>query len=620
MLYLGICLGALMVSSAYRFLGSIKLAVPLLAAIVGILIWATIYESNVGSTLVQQEIYKSPWFGALMFVLAMNLGVSAISRYPWKSPRKIGFALAHLGLIVLIAGSAAVIHLSVEGMLFLRTDQGASSLVRIEGELLDIAKPDGTSVQSELIIKPDNSVVPSSVGGLDILGYEENTIRTVSFEEGASVENPAVRIRLKSDRMGQQTERWLAMSPSMYQQESLGPVQLELVQATSDDDLQAYLTAPAPSTSGKFGALAITIDGNTRSLDIESSLNQPTAIAPDTTITVIEFWPDFRLNAQNQPETASQQLRNPAVQLAVTNGENQERWFVFASGEFEPVRTAIAGERIESLDIHYAALPQRQQNLFQVIATPSGDFFYTAQSPKAFNSGALELGQSVSPGWVDFQITLEEAIPHAVPNRQVIPVDANEIEGTPALNVATPDGQTHWLTWTEPTTLSTSEGDYFAAFSPKMLQLPFAVALDDFIVERNEGSESVAMWTSQIQIQDVHRGELSDRRVWMNHPTWYQGWKLAQASWNPGDLRQSTLQVKREPWWVTALTWSGSLLVVLGIIVMFYGASVLKALKPVLSNRSSPSLNEQTAPELSERPSPDGTRSQPKSTSVPAPN
>ncbi|MEO1523202.1 MAG: hypothetical protein AAFU78_20845, partial [Cyanobacteria bacterium J06633_2] len=59
---------------------------------------------------------------------------------------------------------------------------------------------------------------------------------------------------------------------------------------------------------------------------------------------------------------------------------------------------------------------------------------------------------------------------------------------------------------------------------------------------------------------------------------------------------------------------------VLGIIVMFYGASVLKALKPVLSNRSSPSLNEQTAPELSERPSPDGTLSQPKSTSVPAPN
>jgi predicted membrane-bound mannosyltransferase len=62
----------------------------------------------------------------------------------------------------------------------------------------------------------------------------------------------------------------------------------------------------------------------------------------------------------------------------------------------------------------------------------------------------------------------------------------------------------------------------------------------------------------------------------MNHPTWFRGWKLAQASWNPGDLQQSTLQLKREPWWVTALTWTGSLLVVLGIVVMFYGPSLVK--------------------------------------------
>ncbi|MDJ0594987.1 MAG: cytochrome C biogenesis protein, partial [Pleurocapsa sp. MO_226.B13] len=66
-----------------RFIGSIKLAVPLLSLIIGILIWATFYESQVGSTTVQQEIYKSPWFGALMFMLAVNLGVSALSRYPW---------------------------------------------------------------------------------------------------------------------------------------------------------------------------------------------------------------------------------------------------------------------------------------------------------------------------------------------------------------------------------------------------------------------------------------------------------------------------------------------------------------------------------------------------------
>ncbi|MGB3295409.1 MAG: hypothetical protein WBB01_20695, partial [Phormidesmis sp.] len=90
-----------------HYLGSIKLAVPLLIVIATILIGATFYESEVGSTVVQQEIYKSPWFGALMFLLALNLGISTLSRYPWKGARKIGFAITHWGLVVIIAGSAA---------------------------------------------------------------------------------------------------------------------------------------------------------------------------------------------------------------------------------------------------------------------------------------------------------------------------------------------------------------------------------------------------------------------------------------------------------------------------------------------------------------------------------
>ena len=121
------------------------------------------------------------------------------------------------------------------------------------------------------------------------------------------------------------------------------------------------------------------------------------------------------------------------------------------------------------------------------------------------------------------------------------------------------------------------------AFSPKLLQLPFSLKLNDFIVERNEGSESVAMWTSAVSLFDPFARKAGDaqveRRVWMNNPTWFKGWKIAQASWNPGDLSQSTLQVKREPWWVTALTWLGSMMVTMGVAVMFYGRSVAKKFK-----------------------------------------
>jgi hypothetical protein len=64
----------------------------------------------------------------------------------------------------------------------------------------------------------------------------------------------------------------------------------------------------------------------------------------------------------------------------------------------------------------------------------------------------------------------------------------------------------------------------------------------------------------------------------MNHPfsypgNWWQTWtgmtyKISQASWNPENLNQSTVQILRDPGWL--LKWVGSLLVVTGVFMMFY--------------------------------------------------
>ena len=64
----------------------------------------------------------------------------------------------------------------------------------------------------------------------------------------------------------------------------------------------------------------------------------------------------------------------------------------------------------------------------------------------------------------------------------------------------------------------------------------------------------------------------------MNHPFSYpSGWlhtwtgltyKISQASWNPDNLDQSTVQILRDPGWL--LKWIGSLLIVVGVFMMFY--------------------------------------------------
>jgi hypothetical protein len=541
-------------------------------AIAIILIVATFYESEVGSATVQRVVYKSAWFGALMFLLAINLGISTLSRFPWRGPRKIGFALTHWGLVIIIAGSAAVIHLSTEGMLLVRTDSGPANQIRVEGDLLEVVTPDQTRQQTDIFIKSDGTIAPSQFAGLSLLGYSDNAIKQVQFTNTGAVENLAIKLSLQSDRMGQTLERWLALAPLGYQQVDIGPAHLELMSAQNEAELAQLLSPPSPATA-PWGELHL----GDRTVDVQQALGQSLTLSSDLTVEISQVWPDFRLDANNQPTSASDQFRNPAVQVQLTQGSVQEQWFVFAEPGFEPVRS---GDAIQA-GITYTAPTSQPTDYFRVVATPDHQVFYAAASSRGFQSGAWPPGEVITPGWADFQISLAETLDHAQVQRQIVPVTpvatgAMDPGGTPALHVATPDGADFWLPWGEPTSLDTPVGEYLAAFTPKLLALPFYVKLDDFIVERNEGSESVAMWTSQVTLFDPQTDTASHRAVWMNHPTWFRGWKLAQASWNPGDLQQSTLQLKREPWWVTALTWTGSLLVVLGIGVMFYGPALVR--------------------------------------------
>ena len=86
----------------------------------------------------------------------------------------------------------------------------------------------------------------------------------------------------------------------------------------------------------------------------------------------------------------------------------------------------------------------------------------------------------------------------------------------------------------------------------------------------NEGSDNVAGWTSKVVFEDAARGLSQRSSIWMNHPASFEGYKLAQASWNPNDLKYTALQVKRDPPYVSWLIWTGAVLIVAGTAMLFY--------------------------------------------------
>jgi len=395
-----------------RFLGSIKLAVPLLSTIIGILIWATFYESEVGTATVQQEIYKSPWFGALMFMLALNLGMSAFSRFPWRGARKIGFALTHIGLIVIIAGSAAVIHLGVEGMLLVRTDGDTNNRVRIEGDTLDVMTSEGEINQANIFIKDDGTVSPKYVGGLELESYSENTVRNIDFVSGAKVANPAVQLSLKSDRMGQTVTRSLAIAPKGYDTMKIGPAELAIVEAANAKSLKQLLAAPPATKQPLWGELTVNYDNQSRAIDLKQE-SESTVKIKDLKVKIIEFFPDFRLDQNNRPVSASEELNNPGVLLELSNQETVERWFVFGNPKIDPIHATVSGTKIENLQLAYQINPPQITDFFKVIVGENKQLYYAAKSSQGFKSGKYAVGEAITPGWADFKITLKKFVPDA---------------------------------------------------------------------------------------------------------------------------------------------------------------------------------------------------------------
>jgi ResB-like family protein len=131
------------VRKVLRRLGSLKLAVILLAILTVVLAMATFLEAAGGRELALWYVYNHIWFILLLAVLSLNIAAAMAARFPWKL-RHAGFLLAHLGLLAVLAGSIQTFFFGMEGQVsivegatadtMLMTADSQISVSWIEGE------------------------------------------------------------------------------------------------------------------------------------------------------------------------------------------------------------------------------------------------------------------------------------------------------------------------------------------------------------------------------------------------------------------------------------------------------------------------------------------------------
>lgn len=99
----------------YYFLGSVHLAIPLIAVAALFVVAGTFIESLTDShRYAAYFTYNNPLFVVLLWGFFVNILISALRRWPFK-PKHIPFLITHLGLLLVLGGTLAKTSFGIQG-------------------------------------------------------------------------------------------------------------------------------------------------------------------------------------------------------------------------------------------------------------------------------------------------------------------------------------------------------------------------------------------------------------------------------------------------------------------------------------------------------------------------
>jgi len=103
-------------------------------------------------------------------------------------------------------------------------------------------------------------------------------------------------------------------------------------------------------------------------------------------------------------------------------------------------------------------------------------------------------------------------------------------------------------------------------FGPKVFNTPFALKLDDFVMETYPGSSSPSAYESHVKIID--EGKETPYKIYMNHVLNHKGYRFFQSSFDPD--RMGTVLSVNHDYWGTLISYIGYALLFLGMFVIFF--------------------------------------------------
>lgn len=569
-----------------RAAASLRLAVALLVLLAAVLAWATVLEARNGREFTAWHVYSSSWFVSLWALLGANVLAALLVRLPWPR-RQFGFVLAHVGVLILLAGAAQTQIGGIEGRIELREGEQADRCVSSARSMLRIVRDVGGQRQTtDRPFTPGPADWPAGrcqdLGNADGVGvrilrfYRHAQPLTEWVADERDFDGPALRLRVIGPSGNALAEDWLAANT--YGGEAIvGPTRYELWPLPLASLTEDFLRPPPDL--GRAGVLSIHHAGRMTRISVDENLQRRIALDEHgLAVEIATYLPDAKPTPKGGFVSVSSRPRNPLLELKV-----------YLPGRPQPLRqVAFALRPLLNLDAvqgevcpvrfwyHHAGLKPVPGVVFA--QTPDGRLLCRAERDAAYGPPReVRQGDQIELGG-QFQVAVERYLPRARQDVSFQPIeasadqtDAPEAAVQVEVNIA---GSVRivWLQRADPRysaqTILANRESVFLSLGYESHPLGYALELAQIVRRADSGRGADAAYSSVVRLRDAASGLDERREISPNRPLTDRGFTVYQSAvQEPAHGRKvSLLTAACDPG--RGLKYAGSALICAGLVII----------------------------------------------------
>ena len=598
----------MMKSPIFKFFASLKLAVISILLLASVLTIATCLESLYGTRAVHVLVYGTPWFAGVLFLLGLNVLCAALIRYPWKKSQT-GFVMTHLGILTLLVGSFVTQKFGVDANMPVSEANQENEITL--NDLVLLVVDEGKNIRKEFPIRESYRPHYSKSLSVELNGAEKVLVdgfipRAVPLTQFApspieGLGMPSLKFELFNSRFNLE-ESIVVQHPTKPTEVNLGPALITFQVLNSLKEQKKFFSPTSTVNDGpETGFLVMSFHGKEYRVGILKARKRFIPIGTDYEVKIDDYFP-YAVVENNRLVNRSNEPVNPAVHLTVRkkgslDSDLIEKHTIFSNfPEFSTLHGAHSKKATLGLKFRMEMTKQAKPSLaivgnqrghlaFAQLADGSKLFYRTqGKDGQVKFQGEIQPGVVTPTGWMDLQFKIHQWLPNSV--EQATPKSIEYISGSGDnylsaihLNLASRKTASEnsenmvsgwWLFEGQGKLLNIGGREVFIQYTKKRLTLPFYIFLEKFKIGTDPGTTKAASYESDVIVKDVPNAAEKKANISMNEPLKYGGYTFYQASYSIEEGRPpvSVFSVNFDPG--RQIKYWGSLIMILGILVMFY--------------------------------------------------